>query len=302
MVVLSIIVFVLVRLSPGDPALARLGVGFLTGETQEAIDAEREELGLDKPIVVQYLIWSRNLLTGDMGVDVRGKKPIMPLVWQKFKRTLPLAVSGVVLGVVVGISLGIIAGTRPFTWTDNVITSVSLFGVAAPGFWIGLLLILLFAVSLGWLPTHGSGPPGGATLSPKYFVLPTITIAISLVGGLTRYMRSGMLDVMSSDYIRTARAKGLSNQHVILRHALKNALLVVVTVIGLDLAGVLAGSIITETVFQWPGMGLLLVSAINNRDYGLIQVLTLFIALLYILINLVVDVTYAFLDPRIRFG
>ncbi len=298
---LSIVVFTLVRLAPGDPALARLGVGEGSIVTREAYEAERRALGLDRPIPVQYFIWLGNFLRGDLGIDIRAKQPIMGLVIQKFQKSLPLAAGGLLLGVAVAMPLGIIAGTRPFTWTDNVISAISLFGVAAPSFWIGLMLILFFAVNLGWLPAFGTGPPGSSAIHVKHLILPTIAISVQLIGSQTRFMRSGMLDVMSSDYVRTARAKGLVQHVVILRHGVRNALLTVVTIIGLDFAAVLGSSIVTETVFRWPGMGLLLVEAINLRDYGLIQILVLFIAVIYILINLVVDLLYVVLDPRVRY-
>lgn len=298
---LSIIIFILVRLAPGDPALARLGVGEGSVVTREAYEAERIALGLDRPIPVQYFIWLGNVFTGDLGIDIRAKQPIMGLVIRKFQKTLPLAAGGLILGVAFAIPLGIIAGTRPFTWVDNVISTFSLFGVAAPSFWIGLMLILFFAVNLEWFPVFGAGPPGSSGIHIKHLVLPTVAVAVQLIGTQTRFMRSGMLDVMSSAYIRTARAKGLAENSVILKHGVKNALLAVVTIIGLDFAAVLGSSIVTETVFRWPGMGLLLVEAIKLRDYGLIQILVLFIAVIYVLVNLLVDLAYGFLDPRVRY-
>ena len=301
LVTLSVVIFVLVRLAPGDPALMRLGIGAGSIVTHEAYEMERIALGLDKPIPVQYFIWIGHIFTGDLGISAANKQPIMGLVVRKFQKTLPLAASGLLLGVAVAIPLGIIAGTRPFSWVDNLISSISLFGIAAPSFWIGLMLILFFGVYLGWLPIFGSGPPGSESIHLKYLILPTIAVAVQLVGSQTRFMRSGMLDVMSSDYIRTARAKGLAGRTVVLRHAMKNALLPVVTIIGLDFAAVLGSSIVTETVFRWPGMGPLLVQAIGLRDYGLIQILVLFIALIYISLNLAVDIVYGLLDPRVRY-
>ena len=194
------------------------------------------------------------------------------------------------------IPLGLIAGTRPFGWIDNVISAFSLFGIAAPSFWIGLMLIILFGVYLGWLPVFGSGPPGSEAIHWKHMILPATAVAVQLVGSQTRFMRSGMLDVMSSDYIRTARAKGLAGHTVVLRHGMKNAMLPVVTIIGLDFAAVLGGSIVTETVFSWAAWGPLLVEAIGFRDYGLVQILVLFIALIYVGINLLVDIAYGLLD------
>ena len=296
-------VFWLARLAPGDPVLARLGYGFKSDyPSQATVDALRAELGLDKPIPVQYYRWMYStLIKRDLGVAMQSQKPVGPLVWQKFQKSLPLALTGVIIGVSLGVTLGVIAGTRPFTWMDNGISAVSLFGIAAPSFWVGLLLILFFAVWLGWFPTRGYAPIGYDSINIKHLVLPGFTIAIGLVGSLTRYMRSGMLDVMTSDYIRTARAKGMDNRVVILRHAFKNALLVVVTIIGLEFAGVLGGSIVTETVFQWPGLGLMLRNAVALRDYNVLQVLTLVIATVYVLVNLAVDITYGYLDPRIRY-
>lgn len=295
---MSFIIFAAVRLAPGDPAVARMGME----ATRAALEQQRQEMGLDRPIPVQYVIWVRSILTGDLGVSMSyaAEHPIVPLIWEKFKRTVPLTISALAFGVIISIPLGIIAGLRPFTWSDNLISAVSLFGVAAPSFWIGLMLILFFAVQLGWLPTSGYGPIG-AGFNWRYFILPTVALGIQLMGALTRYMRSGMLDVMSADYIRTARAKGLPYRLVVTRHALKNALLTVVTVLALDLGSLLAGALVTETVFRWPGIGLLLVSAIQARDFAVIQMVVLVTAVTYILVNLAADIAYGYLDPRIRY-
>ena len=270
--------------------------------TREALEMEREELGLNKPLLVQYAIWVGKMLRGDMGVSLSysAEHPVSSLVWEKFKRTIPLTLSALTVGVVFSIPLGIIAGLRPFTWLDNFISATSLFGVAAPSFWVGLMLILLFAVQLGWLPTSGYGPIGEG-FDRKYFILPSIALGFQLMGALTRYMRSGMLDVMSSDYIRTARAKGLPFKLIVARHALKNAMLSVVTVIALDLGALLAGQLVTETVFRWPGVGLLLVDAIEGRDYAIVQMIVLITAVWYVSVNLLADIAYGYLDPRIRY-
>ena len=291
-------IFALVRYAPGDPAVTRLGME----ATREALEMEREELGLNEPVYVQYAIWIGKLLRGDMGVSLSysANYPVSSLVWEKFKRTIPLTLSALTVGVVLSIPLGIIAGLRPFTWLDNFISATSLFGVAAPSFWVGLMLILLFAVQLGWLPTSGYGPIGEG-FHWKYFILPSIALGFQLMGALTRYMRSGMLDVMSSDYIRTARAKGLPFKLVVARHAMKNAMLSVVTVIALDLGGLLAGALVTETVFRWPGVGLLLVDAIQGRDYAIVQMIVLMTSVVYVLVNLLADIAYGYLDPRIRY-
>ena len=297
-VVLSLVVFAIVRLVPGDPAVMRLGME----ATREALELEREELGLNEPIYVQYALWVSKLVRGDMGVSLSysADHPVAPLVLEKFKRTIPLTLTALAFGVAVSIPLGIVAGLRPFSWLDNVISAGSLFGVAAPSFWVGLMLILLFAVQLDWLPTSGYGPIGEG-FHWKYFILPTVALGIQLMGALTRYMRSGMLDVMSSDYIRTARAKGLPYRLVVARHAIKNAMLSVVTVIALDFGALLAGALVTETVFRWPGVGLLLVDSIQGRDYSIVQMIVLITSVVYVSVNLMADILYGYLDPRIRY-
>lgn len=284
------------RLTPGDPAVVRLGME----HTREQVLGERKALGLDKAIYVQYAIWVRNLVRGDLGVAFLNNQPVGPLIVEKFKRTIPLTLAALLIGVSVALPLGIIAGLRPFSWTDNAVTAISLFGVAAPSFWVGLMFILFFAVKLDWLPTSGYGPPGQG-FGFQYLILPATSLGIQVMGSLTRYMRSGMLDVMNTDYIRTARAKGLRSRSVVLRHALKNALLSVVTILALDFAGLLGGSIVTESVFRYPGMGLMLISAINGRDYHIVQAIVMLIAVTYVLVNLLADILYGFLDPRIRY-
>lgn len=268
--------------------------------TREQVEGEREALGLNDPMYVQYGIWVKNLVRGDLGVAFLNNQPVGPLVVEKFKRTIPLTLAALFVAVAVAIPMGIIAGIRPHSWADSIVTAVSLFGVSAPNFWVGLMLILFFAVELGWLPTSGYGPPGG-DFEFKYLILPAITLGTSMMGSLTRYMRSGMLDVMTSDYIRTAHAKGLSYRSVVLRHGLKNALLSVVTVLTLDMAALLGGAVVTESVFRWPGMGLMLVDSINGRDYHIVQAVVMLIAVVYVLLNLFADIIYAYLDPRIRY-
>ncbi len=297
-VVLSFVIFAAVRYAPGDPAVTRLGME----ATREALEREREDLGLNRPIYVQYAIWVGKLFRGDMGDSLAYSAgyPVSSLVWEKFKRTIPLTLSAMLVGVAVSIPMGIIAGLRPFSWLDNVISAGSLFGVAAPSFWVGLMLILLFAVQLGWLPTSGYGPIGQG-FHWQYFILPSVALGIQLMGALTRYMRSGMLDVMSSDYIRTARAKGIPYRLIVARHAIKNAMLSVVTVIALDFGALLAGALVTETVFRWPGVGLLLVDAIQARDYAIVQMIVLITSVVYVSFNLLADILYGYLDPRIRY-
>lgn len=295
-VALSIIVFAVVRLVPGDPAMVRLGME----ASAEAIARERTALGLDKPIYVQYVIWAGNALRGDFGVSWVSHQPAFAVVWEKFKLSVPLALAATLIGLGISLPLGIVSGMKPYTWIDSIATTFSLVGIAIPSFFTGVVLILFFGVQLGWLPTSGYGPPGEA-LQLRYLVLPAAALGIQLAAGLTRFMRSGMLDVMNTDYIRTARAKGLAERLVVLRHALKNAMLSVVTVFALNFGALLGGAVVTEQVFRWPGVGLLLIGAIGNRDYGVVQAGVLLVALIYVLSNLMADLALGFLDPRIRY-
>ena len=300
-VALSVVVFFLIRFAPGNPSVIRLGF-VEEGNALEARARDEKELGLDKPIYVQYYKWASHVVRGDFGVTVTLGigVDVRSLVLEKAKRSLPIALSAMLIGVVVSIPLGLIAGTRPNTFVDHAVTTFSLFGVAAPSFWVGLMLILFFAVRLNWFPTSGYGPIEGG-FSFHNLVLPATTLGIQIIGGLTRFMRSGMLDVMSSDYIRTANAKGLRYWTVVMRHALKNALLVVVTVVALTFGGLLTGSVVTETVFAWPGLGQLLVTAIKRLDYGVVQAAVLLAGSSFVVVNLAADIAYGYLDPRIRY-
>ena len=300
-VALSVVVFFLIRFAPGNPSVIRLGF-VEEGNALAARERDEKELGLDKPIYVQYYKWASHVVRGDFGVTVTLGigVDVRSLVLEKAKRSLPIALSAMLIGVVVSIPLGLIAGTRPNTFVDHAVTTFSLFGVAAPSFWVGLMLILFFAVRLNWFPTSGYGPIEGG-FSFHNLVLPATTLGIQIIGGLTRFMRSGMLDVMTSDYIRTANAKGLRYWTVVMRHALKNALLVVVTVVALTFGGLLTGSVVTETVFAWPGLGQLLVTAIKRLDYGVVQAAVLLAGSSFVVVNLAADIAYGYLDPRIRY-
>jgi peptide/nickel transport system permease protein len=268
-----------------------------------AADIVRRELGLDQPIPVQYAFWLRDVARGNSGVSWRSKQPALSLIARRIPATVTLTVAATVVALAVALPLGILSGTRPYSWLDNLCTVFSLFGVAMPSFWLGLMLILLFSVSLGWLPPTGWVPPneGSPGESLKYLIMPAVTLGVGFAAPLTRFLRSGMLDVMSLDYMRTARAKGLYGRLLIMRHALKNALLPVVTVFGLFFGGLLGGAVLTESVFSWPGLGRLLVDSIEVRDYGVVQGVVLFVTLMFAFVNLLVDLSYAYLDPRIRF-
>jgi peptide/nickel transport system permease protein len=296
---MSVFVFVVLRVIPGDAAMRIIG---REGE-RAGVEAVRRELGLDQPIYVQYFVWLKAVLHGDFGYSWFSKHSAMTLIQAKLPPTLILALAATLVGLSIAFPVGIIAGLKPHTWIDHIATGFSLLGVAMPPFWVGMMLMLTFAVRLGLLPPAGFvKPTEDLGLSLKHLVLPAVTVGIQLAASQTRFLRSGILDVMGTDYIRTARAKGLPERRVIVVHALKNALLTVVTVFALDFGGLLGGVLITEAVFFWPGIGTLLVQAIGNRDYGVVQAVVLFVTGAYVVVNLLADITYAYLDPRIRYN
>jgi peptide/nickel transport system permease protein len=285
------------RLVPGDPANVILGLD----ATPEALAQIREEMGLDKPIVVQYGIWLRDVARGDLGVSWKSKQPVTHLIWRRFPATLLLTFGATLIGLAIAVPLGILSGVRPHSAFDTAATGFSLLGVAIPGFWLGLMLLLLFSVKFHWLPPSGytrvSDDPVDAL---KHLALPAITLGTGMAAPLARFVRSGMLDVLGTDYIRTARAKGLPEWLVVVRHALRNGMLSVVTVFGLEFGSLLGGAIVTESVFNWPGIGTLMLTGIKHRDYAMVQGTVLFVSVVFIVVNLLVDLTYGYLDPRIR--
>ncbi len=293
----SVVVFVVLRLVPGDPATVMLGLE----ATPEAVAQIRQEMGLDRPIVVQYGIWLRHVLEGDFGTSWRSKQAVSSLIWRRFPATLELTIAATLIGVAIALPLGVLSGLRPNTLVDVVATWFSLAGVAIPGFWLGLMLLLLLSVQLRWLPPSGYTPfTEDPIQSLRHLVLPAVTLGIGLAAPLARFVRSGMLDVMATDYIRTARAKGLPERRVVTRHALRNSMLSVITIFGLEFGALLGGAVITESVFNWPGIGTLLLTGIKQRDYAMVQGTVLFVSVMFIVVNLIVDVSYSLLDPRIR--
>ena len=286
----SIIVFSIIRLLPGDPARALAGVQ----ATPEYIEQVRERYGLNDPLYVQYGRFMGGLVTGDLGDSTFSRRPVTTEIGERFPRTLILASISLLIATVVGVSAGIVSATRRNSIFDNASMLVALVGVAAPVFWMALMLQLLFSVYLGWLPATGMG-------GVSHLILPSITLGMASAALMARITRSSMLDVLKQDFITTARAKGLAERVVVYKHALKNALIPVVTVLGLQFGILLGGAVLTETVFAWPGVGRLLVDAILRRDYPVVQGTVMLLALLFVVINLVVDVVYAYLDPRIHY-
>ena len=296
---LTVIVFAIMALIPGDPAIAILG----SYATPENVARLNRDLGLDKPLVQQYFIWLENLLHGDFGRSYSLNRPVLDEVWERFSATLILAGAALVLCTLWGLLIGIWTAARQYGWTDRLLTFVVLIGISVPSFWLGLLLILLFAVELRWLPASGMyAVYGGGDLPDllRHLILPAFTLSVVAAGVIARLTRSAMLEVLRQDFIRTARAKGVSERRVLYVHAFKAALVSVVPVIGVQAGFVLGGAVYIETVFQWPGVGRMLVQAISTRDILLIQGGVVVVAACYVLFNLLVDLVQFRLDPRIQ--
>ncbi|MBZ0162929.1 MAG: ABC transporter permease [Notoacmeibacter sp.] len=296
---LTVIVFVIMALIPGDPATAILG-SYATPENVERLNSQ---LGLDKPLWHQYFIWLGNLLQGDFGRSYTLNRPVLDEVLERFSATLILAGTALVLCSLLGLVAGIVSAVRQYGWADKIITLVVLIGISTPSFWLGLILILIFAVELNWFPASGMfAIYGGGDLPDLlwHLFLPAVTLAAVATGVISRLTRTAMLEVLRQDYIRTARAKGLPENTVIYKHAFKAALVSIIPVIGIQAGFVLGGAVYIETVFQWPGIGSMLVKAISTRDLLLVQGGVLVVATAYVLFNLAADVVQTVVDPRLR--
>ncbi|MCI8608429.1 MAG: ABC transporter permease [Firmicutes bacterium] len=289
MFLVSIFVFMIVRLIPGDPARILLG----DQATPEMVETITKQYGLDKSYFEQYIIWIKNIFTGDFGISMRTKMPVMFEIGMRYWKTVKLAVCSIVWSVIAGILIGIWAGTHMQKWQDYTGITVSVLGQALPNFWIGMLVILLFCVKLNLVPIVPDG-------SLKSMILPAFTLGVSLMATVARFMRSSIIEALKEDYTRTARAKGLKERTVIYKHVLKNSLLPVITIVGMQFSVMLGGSVLVESVFGYNGIGLLLVDSINYRDYSVLQMLILIISLHLVVINLIVDMLYAALNPEIR--
>jgi peptide/nickel transport system permease protein len=296
----SIVVFMVLHLSPGDPAEIMLG----TQATQEDLSRLRAELGLTEPLHVQYVHWLAHVARGDLGRSLWMKRPVLGEVLTRFNATLLLTGTALVLSTVIGVLLGVSAATRPNSLLDRLSAVASLFGASMPSFWLGIVLMVIFALWLGWLPASGMyAPYAGGDLRDllAHLILPALTLGAASMTIVARLTRSAMLDTLGQDYVRTARAKGVAERGVVLRHGLRNALVPIVTVVGVQVGYLLGGAVLTETVFAWPGVGTLMVQGILARDFPLVQGCVLVVALAFVLVNLAVDLLYAWLDPRIRY-
>lgn len=299
LLIVGVIVFSLLHLAPGDPASMMLG----REATLEQKEALREQLGLNEPIPIQFLNWFWGVLRLDFGDSLFIGKPVTEALLERVQPTGLLALYSLAVSVVIAIPAGVLAAVRPNSLLDRVLMVLSISGAAIPGFFFGILLILLFAVNLDWLPSGGYTDLGDDPVQHlTYMILPSVALGFSGAGFLARIVRSTMLDILNEEYVRTAYAKGLPQRHVVLRHALRNAMIPVMTVIGILLAGTLGGAVVIETVFNIPGMGRLLVQSVTRRDFPVVQGAVMAVAAVEVLVMLIVDVLYAFVDPRIRYG
>ena len=283
------LVFLLIHIVPGDPVEQMLGEGAAPGQVAEL----RHSLGLDRPLPVQYGRYLWEVAHGDLGQSFKFQAPVRRVIFERYPATMQLAFLALLVCAAIAIPAGVISAHRRGHVTDRAVSLFTLFGLAVPNFALGPLLITFFSIQLGWLPVSGRG-------GPLNYILPAATLGAALAAILTRMVRGAMLEELSSDYVRTARAKGLSISAVLVRHALRNALIPIITILGLQFGTLLAGTIVTETIFSWPGIGRLTVQAISSRDYPLLQGCILVIALSYVLVNLLTDVLYSFIDPRVR--
>lgn len=296
--IVSIIVFSIIHLIPGDPASIMAG----SNATDEQLAALRQQYGLDQPIWTQYFIWLGNVVTGNLGNSLINGFPVNELIKQRIPATVELAIASAFIGALIALPLGIFSALRPGSLIDFVTTIFSALSFAVPGFWLAILFVLFFSLQLKILPPSGrpefSQQP---TEHLKALIMPALTLGIAMAAKLTRYLRSAMLDELSQDYTRTARGKGLSERAIVIRHVLRNSLIPVITVFGLQIGDLLSGAIIIESIFAWPGVGRLTIQAINWRDYSILQASVMFIVVAFLVVNLLTDLIYGFIDPRIRY-
>mgnify|MGYP001402952868 FL=1 len=295
----SVLVFAVLHLAPGDPAAIMLGAQ----ATKEDVERLHRDLGLDEPLAIQYVRWISRVAHGDLGRSIPLGREVLPEVLLRFKATLLLTAGALAIAILLGLAAGIVSAVKQYTWLDRISMGVAVTGVSLPVFWTGIMLIIVFALQLQWFPSSGMSSPYGSGLGDVlwHLVLPAVTLGTASAAALARLTRSSVLEIIRQDYVRSARAKGLAERAVIGRHVLKNAVNPIITVLGLQVGFLLGGAILTETVFSWPGLGSMMVRAIQARDYPLVQGGVLLIATTFVVVNLVVDLLYAVFDPRIRY-
>lgn len=295
--IVSVIIFAVTMLLPGDPALSVVG----EYATEEQLERAREQYGLDRPLPVQYLRWVERLASGDLGRSIRTREPVATLIGDRLPVTVELALLSILVAVAIGVPLGALAATRQNSWVDAGASFLAMASLAVPNFWAGILFIMLFTLTLGWLPPSGYVPfLADPVENLRLMIMPSLTLGTALAALIMRQTRASVLNVLGEDYVRTARSKGLSDRRVLLGHVLRNALIPVATITGLQIGKVLSGAVIVETVFSLPGIGELVVTAIFARDYPVVQACVLLIVILIMAVNVVVDIVYTLLDPRIR--
>jgi peptide/nickel transport system permease protein len=291
------------RLLPSDPILLFLSQSQTEAISEEQLELLRSEYGLDKPVIEQYVNWISDLVRGDLGDSIINKRPVTSELLRRIPITLHIGLLAFILGVIIGIPAGVICAVRRASWIDLVVTTMANIGITLPTFWLALLLMYVLGLQLGWLPISGySTGIENFGLNTRQIIMPVFCLAIFPIAGIARQTRSSMLEVMKQDYIRTALSKGLPERIVVIRHALKNGLIPIVTLSGLQLSHIIGGSVFIETVFVIPGMGSLLVNSVLNQDYPYVQGITFIIAVVVLLVNIIVDITYGYIDPRIRFS
>lgn len=296
--IVAVLVFILTRAAPGDPVAVLLG----DQATAEDIARVQKVYGLDKPLPVQFALWLKELARGNLGESIFLQRPVAQALWERAEPTALLSLMSITIATLIGVPCGIVSAVYRGRMIDQVFTGFAMLGASIPSFWLGLVLMQVFAVSLGWFPVSGYGEPGAPLASRMWsLVLPSTVLGLLNSALILRFTRASMLDVLGEDYVRTARAKGLGEDVVVLKHALRNALVPIVTVIGLTVALLIGGAVVTETVFGLPGVGNLVVSAVIRRDYPVIQGALLVVAVIYVFINFLIDVLYTFLDPRVRY-
>ncbi len=283
------LVFFLIHLIPGDPVELMMGDSAFPADKIQL----REQLGLNQPLYEQYLNYMKDLITGNLGDSIHSRKPVLGAILERFPATVELMLGAMIIAIGLAIPLGLLSAVKRGSWIDQIAMLFSLIGVSIPNFWLGPMLILIFAIQLDWLPVNERG-----TL--LHLILPAITLGTALASILSRITRSSVVETLGADYIRTATAKGISDFQIVFQHAFRNALIPVITVVGLQVGVLLSGAIITEFIFDWPGLGLLLIEGIQSRDYPLVQGCVMFIACTYVLVNLFTDLSYVFIDPRVR--
>jgi len=304
LILVTIIVFFIMRLLPGDPLIIYMGQSAQLQAMPEAqIDVLRHQFGLDRPLVIQYFRWIGGVFVGDFGQSIYYHEQVRTLLAERLPKTVYIGFISLVFGALVGVAVGMWAGVKRGKWPDRIITPLTYVGITIPVFWLGILMIYLFGLKLHWLPTSGyTSPFKDFVLSTRQIIMPVICMSLFAIAANARQMRSSMLETINQDYIRTAWAKGLSERIIIMKHALKNSLIPVITLIGMGVGMILGGSVLVETVFSIPGVGRLMVSSIFGQDYVVVQAVTLVISVAILLMNLLVDLSFVWFDPRIRYG